>query len=40
VTVLGKGSGYQTTIEVSPNETMEAVRSRVSFFKIFAQRRY
>ena len=40
VAVVGKGSGYSTTIEVSPNETMDVLRSKVSFLKIFMQRRY
>lgn len=36
VSVPGKGSGYQMKIDVSPNETMEIIRKKVSFYKIFA----
>jgi len=38
--VAGKGSSYATSIDVSPNETLEIIRNRVSFFKMFSQRRY
>lgn len=35
VAVVGKGSGYHTVIEVDPNETMDVIRSKVPFFKMF-----
>jgi hypothetical protein len=38
--VAGKGSSYVTSIEVSPSETMDVIRTRVPFYKMFAQRRY
>lgn len=38
--VAGKGSSYATSIDVNPNETLEIIRNRVSFFKMFSQRRY
>ncbi len=38
--VAGKGSSYVTTLEVSPSEPMAVLRSRVPFYKMFAQRRY
>jgi hypothetical protein len=38
--VSGKGSSYATSIDVNPNETLEIIRNRVSFFKMFSQRRY
>jgi hypothetical protein len=38
--VAGKGSSYVTSIEVSPNETMDVIRQRVPFYKMFASRRY
>jgi hypothetical protein len=36
VSVPGKGHGYQLKIEVSPNETMDVIRRKVPFYKIFA----
>lgn len=38
--VAGKGSSYAISIDVNPNETLEIIRNRVSFFKMFSQRRY
>jgi hypothetical protein len=38
VSVPGKGQSYHTKIEVSPDESMSAIETRVSFFKMFQQR--
>lgn len=38
--VSGKGSSYTISIDVNPNESLEIIRSKVPFFKMFSQRRY
>lgn len=38
VSVPGKGSSYITKIEVSPDEALGVLESRVSFFNMFKQR--
>jgi len=38
--VAGKGNSYAIVITVNPNETLEVIRSRVTFYKMFNQRRY
>jgi len=40
VTVSGKGGGYKARVEVSPNENMDVIRNRVTFFKLFSDRGY
>jgi uncharacterized Zn finger protein len=35
VIVSGKGNGFKSRVEVSPNETMDVLRNRVLFFKLF-----
>jgi len=40
IEVPGKGKGYVADVEVSPTEPLDVLRSRVSFFKIFLQRRF
>lgn len=38
MSVDGRGTGYTNNVEVSPEETMETLENRVSFFKMFRQR--
>ena len=38
VSVPGKGSSYSTKIEVSPDELLGVLETRVSFFTMFKQR--
>ena len=38
--VAGKGSSYQKSIEVSPNDTLALIHEKVPFYKMFASRRY
>ena len=33
--VAGKGSSYAISIDVNPNETLEIIRTRVTFYKMF-----
>ena len=40
VSVQGKGAGYLTKIEVGPEETMDMLETRVSFFKMFMSRNF
>ena len=40
VQVQGKGKNYITKVEVGPEETMEVIETRVSFFRLFRQRGY
>lgn len=40
VSVMNKGSGYVNQIEVSPEETMDTLRQKVPFFKLFTSRGY
>ena len=40
VSVMNKGSGYVNQIEVSPDETMDTLRQKVPFFKLFTSRGY
>ena len=40
VSVMGKGSGYVNQIEVSPEESLDVLRQRVPFFKLFTSRGY
>ena len=35
VQVAGKGAGYSRKVEVGPEETMEVIEDRVSFFRMF-----
>jgi len=34
--VAGKGSSYAIKIDVNPNETLEIIRTRVPFYKMFS----
>jgi hypothetical protein len=38
LSVDGRGAGYINNVEVSPEETMDTLEHRVSFFKMFKQR--
>lgn len=38
--VEGMGGQYQRYIEVSPNDTIDAIRSKAPFFSLFTQRNY
>lgn len=38
ISVDGRGAGYNNNVEVSPEESMLSIESRVFFFKMFRQR--
>lgn len=38
VQVQGKGAGYNHKVEVGPEETMDVIEDRVSFFRMFKLR--
>ena len=38
VSVAGKGAGYSRKVEVGPEENMDVIEDRVSFFRMFKQR--
>lgn len=40
IEVLGKGKQYADKVVVLPTEPLDVLRSRVSFFKVFLQRRH
>lgn len=40
VSVQGKGAGYTNKIEVGPEESMDVIESRVSFFRMFQARNF
>lgn len=40
VSVQGKGAGYTNKIEVGPEETMDVIETRVSFFRMFQARNF
>lgn len=40
VVVEGRGGGYRQRVEVKPDEKLDVLRSRVSFFKLFMDRGY
>ncbi len=40
VEVFGKGKDYSTTVEVQPTSTVEQLKQKVSFMKLFIQRKH
>jgi hypothetical protein len=40
VEVFGKGKDYNQTVDVQPNEQMEVLKQKLSFIKIFIQRKH
>lgn len=38
VQVQGKGGGYNHKVEVGPEETLDVIEQRVSFFQMFKRR--
>jgi hypothetical protein len=35
ISVQGKGTGYNHKVEVGPDETMDVIEARVSFYRLF-----
>jgi hypothetical protein len=40
VEVFGKGKDYSTTVEVQPTSAVEVLKQKVSFMKLFIQRKH
>lgn len=40
LSVSGKGSSYVKFFEVDPDESMDVIRTRAPFYRLFTQRRY
>ncbi len=40
IEVYGKGKGYAMSVEVEPTDTLDILRSKVHFFKLFWQRKH
>ena len=38
VSVMGKGAGYTSKVEVGPEENMDVIETRVSFYRMFSSR--
>jgi hypothetical protein len=38
ISVQGKGTGYNNKVEVGPEETMDVIETRVSFYRLFHTR--